>query len=65
MCSSCVMDEVCDVKPLQGEYEFSSEILTGKLAEVVYRNATQMIKGVKLDCSSTVIGSRFLLYGAD
>uniref|UniRef100_A0A8B9LQ05 UTP6 small subunit processome component n=1 Tax=Astyanax mexicanus TaxID=7994 RepID=A0A8B9LQ05_ASTMX len=29
-----------------GEYEFSPEILSGKLAEVVYRNATQKIKGV-------------------
>lgn len=29
----------------QGEYEFSPEILGGKLAEVVYRDATGKIKG--------------------
>lgn len=29
----------------QGEYEFSPEILSGKLAEVVYKNATENIKG--------------------
>lgn len=32
----------------QGEYEFSPEILSGKLAEVVYRAATQKIKGAFL-----------------
>lgn len=30
----------------QGEYEFSPEILSGRLAEVVYKDATQKIKGV-------------------
>lgn len=29
----------------QGEYEFSPEILSAKLAEVVYRDATKKIKG--------------------
>lgn len=29
----------------QGEYEFSPEILSGKLAEVVYRDATGKING--------------------
>lgn len=30
---------------LQGGYEFSPEIMTGKLAEVVYRDATGKIQG--------------------
>lgn len=29
----------------QGEYEFSPEILSGKLAEVIYRDATGKING--------------------
>lgn len=33
------------VHTFQGEYEFSPEILRGKLAEVVYRDATDKIKG--------------------
>ncbi|KAI4889138.1 hypothetical protein NFI96_015137 [Prochilodus magdalenae] len=42
-----------------GEYEFSSEILTGKLAEVVYRNATQMIKGAEFMLSLLQIAAIF------
>lgn len=33
------------LRSFQGEYEFSPEILGGKLAEVVYRDATGKIKG--------------------
>lgn len=33
---------------LQGEYEFSPEILSGKLAEVVYRDAAGKIQGREL-----------------
>lgn len=33
------------VHTFQGEYEFSPEILSGKLAEVVYKDATGKIKG--------------------
>lgn len=33
---------------IQGEYEFSAEILSGKLAEVVYKDATEKINGGQL-----------------
>lgn len=31
--------------PPQGEYEFSTEIMDAKLAEIVYRNASAKVKG--------------------
>lgn len=37
----------CEISASQGEYEFSPEILSGKLAEVVYRDAAEKIKGKK------------------
>ncbi|XP_062401136.1 U3 small nucleolar RNA-associated protein 6 homolog isoform X2 [Sardina pilchardus] len=42
-----------------GEYEFSPEILSGKLAEVVYRDATQKIKGAEFVLSLLQIASIF------
>lgn len=39
----------------QGEYEFSPEILSAKLAEVVYRDATGKIKGRFLKCISNSV----------
>ncbi|KAL2087128.1 hypothetical protein ACEWY4_018187 [Coilia grayii] len=42
-----------------GEYEFSQEILSGKLAEVVYRDATQKIKGAEFMLSLLQIASIF------
>lgn len=42
-----------------GEYEFSPEILSGKLAEVVYRNATQKIKGAEFMLSLLQIAAIF------
>uniref|UniRef100_A0AAY4AJY0 UTP6 small subunit processome component n=1 Tax=Denticeps clupeoides TaxID=299321 RepID=A0AAY4AJY0_9TELE len=41
------------------EYEFSPEILSGKLAEVIYRNATQKIKGADFILSLLQIASIF------
>lgn len=37
--------EVSLLHIIQGEYEFSPEILNGKLAEVVYRDAAGKIQG--------------------
>lgn len=37
--------QICSLL-FQGEYEFSPEILDGKLAEVVYKSATGKIKGI-------------------
>lgn len=42
-----------------GEYEFSPEILSGKLAEVVYRNATEKIKGAEFMLSLLQIAAIF------
>ncbi|KAG5278961.1 hypothetical protein AALO_G00104630 [Alosa alosa] len=42
-----------------GEYEFSPEILSGKLAEVVYRDATQKITGAEFILSLLQIASIF------
>uniref|UniRef100_A0A8B9RMM1 UTP6 small subunit processome component n=1 Tax=Astyanax mexicanus TaxID=7994 RepID=A0A8B9RMM1_ASTMX len=44
---------------MDGEYEFSPEILSGKLAEVVYRNATQKIKGAEFMLSLLQIAAIF------
>ncbi|XP_051568036.1 U3 small nucleolar RNA-associated protein 6 homolog [Myxocyprinus asiaticus] len=41
------------------EYEFSPEILSGKLAEVVYRDATQKIKGAEFVLSLLQIAAIF------
>ncbi|XP_012733080.2 U3 small nucleolar RNA-associated protein 6 homolog [Fundulus heteroclitus] len=42
-----------------GEYEFSAEILGGKLAEVVYRNATEKIKEAEFVISLLKIAAVF------
>ncbi|XP_015247750.1 PREDICTED: U3 small nucleolar RNA-associated protein 6 homolog [Cyprinodon variegatus] len=42
-----------------GEYEFSAEILSGKLAEVVYRNATEKIKEAEFVISLLNIATIF------
>ncbi|XP_066522264.1 U3 small nucleolar RNA-associated protein 6 homolog [Hoplias malabaricus] len=42
-----------------GEYEFSPEILSGKLAEVIYRDATQKIKGAEFMLSLLHIAAIF------
>uniref|UniRef100_A0AAR2K2R3 U3 small nucleolar RNA-associated protein 6 homolog C-terminal domain-containing protein n=1 Tax=Pygocentrus nattereri TaxID=42514 RepID=A0AAR2K2R3_PYGNA len=42
-----------------GEYEFSPEILSGKLAEVVYRDAKQKIKGAEFMLSLLNIAAIF------
>ncbi|KAI5613768.1 U3 small nucleolar RNA-associated protein 6-like [Silurus asotus] len=42
-----------------GEYEFSPEILSGKLAEVVYKDATQKIKGAEFLLSMLRIAAIF------
>ncbi|XP_030638289.1 U3 small nucleolar RNA-associated protein 6 homolog [Chanos chanos] len=42
-----------------GEYEFSPEILSGKLAEVVYRDASQKIKGAEFILSLLQIAAVF------
>ncbi|KAM3864743.1 U3 small nucleolar RNA-associated protein 6 homolog [Diretmus argenteus] len=42
-----------------GEYEFSPEILDGKLAEVVYRDATEKIKGAEFVLSLLNIAAIF------
>lgn len=39
----------------QGEYEFSPEILSGKLAEVVYRDAAGKIQGWKFKILCTLL----------
>ncbi|XP_062852641.1 U3 small nucleolar RNA-associated protein 6 homolog [Trichomycterus rosablanca] len=41
------------------EYEFSEEILSGKLAEIIYRDATQKIKGAEFMLSLLEIASIF------
>lgn len=42
---SVPVPEVSLFRIFQGEYEFSPEILSGKLAEVVYRDAAGKIQG--------------------
>ncbi|XP_017337040.1 U3 small nucleolar RNA-associated protein 6 homolog [Ictalurus punctatus] len=42
-----------------GEYEFSPEILSGRLAEVVYKDATQKIKGAEFMLSLLQIAAIF------
>uniref|UniRef100_A0A668AL30 UTP6 small subunit processome component n=1 Tax=Myripristis murdjan TaxID=586833 RepID=A0A668AL30_9TELE len=42
-----------------GEYEFSAEILSGKLAEIVYRDATGKIKGAEFVISLLNIAAIF------
>ncbi|XP_056136607.1 U3 small nucleolar RNA-associated protein 6 homolog [Lampris incognitus] len=42
-----------------GEYEFSPEILSGKLAEIVYKNATEKIQGAEFTLSLFNIASIF------
>ncbi|KAM4604075.1 U3 small nucleolar RNA-associated protein 6 homolog isoform 2-T2 [Polymixia lowei] len=42
-----------------GEYEFSPEILSGKLADVVYRNATEKIQGAEFIISLLKIAAIF------
>ncbi|KAM9481968.1 U3 small nucleolar RNA-associated protein 6 homolog [Clarias gariepinus] len=42
-----------------GEYEFSPEILSGKLAEVIYQDATQKIKGAEFLLSLLQIAALF------
>ncbi|KAK3556702.1 hypothetical protein QTP70_014621, partial [Hemibagrus guttatus] len=44
---------------LKGEYEFSPEILSGRLAEVVYKDATQKIQGVEFMLSLLQIAAIF------
>ncbi|XP_056607400.1 U3 small nucleolar RNA-associated protein 6 homolog [Triplophysa dalaica] len=51
--------ELVEAKIDVGEYEFSPEIISGKLAEVVYRDATQKIKGVKFILSLLKIATIF------
>uniref|UniRef100_A0A673N827 U3 small nucleolar RNA-associated protein 6 homolog n=1 Tax=Sinocyclocheilus rhinocerous TaxID=307959 RepID=A0A673N827_9TELE len=44
---------------IDGEYNFSTEILSGKLAEVVYRDAAQKIKGAEFILSLLQIAAIF------
>lgn len=46
MCTGCHFVLTDQYLPFQGEYEFSPEILSGKLAEIVYRDCTEKIKGI-------------------